>query len=149
MSAGTRKRGGAESKLTVQAEVAGVMASPVTLDKVRKMVSEDGVALPASCHPCRTAARLTFEVAQWMRQEDNAGMSNPRDLFQEWRLADHAAHAMEQQVVNASPASSDVDGLASPVADRVTARELRAVANDLLQQVRADIKRRAAAAKQF
>jgi hypothetical protein len=80
-----------------------------------------------------------------MRQADNAGMSEPSDLFQEWRLADHAAHAMEQQVVSAGLATSDGDGFASPVADPITARELRVVANDLLQLVTANIKRRAAA----
>jgi flagellar biosynthesis/type III secretory pathway protein FliH len=75
-----------------------------------------------------------LEVAQGKRQADNAGMLNAEDRFQEWRLADHTAHAMEQQ--------ADATGEALT---REIARQLRAMAEDLLRPVTADIKRRAAA----
>ncbi len=39
-------------------------------------------------------------------------MSNLGDLFQEWRAADRAAHALEQDVVRASMRA--LDGLDSP-----------------------------------
>jgi hypothetical protein len=60
-------------------------------------------------------------------------MLNAEDLLQEWRLADHAAHAMEQQ--------ADATGEAMT---RQIARQLRAKAEDLLQAMTADIKCRAA-----
>jgi hypothetical protein len=58
-------------------------------------------------------------------------MLNPEDLLQEWRLADHTAHAMEEQ--------ADATGEALT---RKIARQLRAMAEDLLQPVTADIERR-------
>jgi hypothetical protein len=61
-------------------------------------------------------------------------MLNPEDLLQEWRLADHSAHAMEEQ--------ADATGEALT---REIARQLRATAEDLLQSLTADIKRRAVA----
>jgi F0F1-type ATP synthase membrane subunit b/b' len=58
-------------------------------------------------------------------------MLDPEDMLQEWRLAEHTAHAMEEQ--------ADATGEALT---REIAHQLRVVAEDLLQTVRADIERR-------
>ncbi len=74
-------------------------------------------------------------------------MSNLGDLFQEWRAADRAAHALEQDVVRASMRA--LDGLDSPPPQEAhdRAHRLRETADDLFKLAMAEMKSRADAAK--
>jgi hypothetical protein len=74
-------------------------------------------------------------------------MSNPGDLFQEWRTADRAAHALEQALTRASMAALERHGEAPSESERDTARKMRATADDLFQLAMAEMKSRADAAR--
>jgi hypothetical protein len=72
-------------------------------------------------------------------------MLNGSDLFQEWRVADRQAHALEQSVVKRSMRS--LDGLceAPTQAEHDRAHQLRGTANDLFQLAMAEMAARAKA----
>jgi len=62
-----------------------------------------------------------------------ADMPPPGDLFQEWRAADRAAHALEQQIFRAHLAFVEGEGAAPSADDQETAHKLRNTANDLFK----------------
>jgi hypothetical protein len=64
------------------------------------------------------------------------------DIFQEWRVADRAAHAAEQRVMREAMASLDGRAAAPTVEVKEAAHRLRAVANDLFAVAMAELKRR-------
>ena len=64
------------------------------------------------------------------------------DIFQEWRVADRAAHAAEQRVMRDAMASMDDSGPAPSREDRDAAHRLRSIANDLFVIAMAELKRR-------
>jgi hypothetical protein len=68
---------------------------------------------------------------------------NPSDLFQEWRVADQKAHAMEQSLFKASMASLTGDGEAPSEQEREQGRHLRVLANDLFHLAMDEMKARA------
>jgi hypothetical protein len=74
-------------------------------------------------------------------------MSNPSDLFQEWRAADRAAHVLEQDVVRRSMRA--IDGVEpAPLQEaHDRAHKLREIANDLFHLAMEEMKRHAAANK--
>ena len=65
------------------------------------------------------------------------------DLFQEWRAADRAAHAMEQLVVRQSLQALEGKSDTPLEEDHYKARRLRETANDLFVLAMDDMKRRA------
>lgn len=69
------------------------------------------------------------------------------DLFQEWRAADRAAHALEQEVVRASLRSLDGNGPAPLQEAQDRAHKLRETANDLFVLAMDEMQRRASAVK--
>jgi hypothetical protein len=81
------------------------------------------------------------------RAAQNVHMPHHRDIFQEWRAADRAAHSLEQEVVMASMRA--LDGLEpAPLQEaHDRAHELRDIANDLFKLAMEDMKLRAARAK--
>lgn len=72
-------------------------------------------------------------------------MPNPGDLFQEWRAADRAAHAMEQMLARASLKALDGRGPAPSQEDHDKVHELQRTADDLFKLAMAEMKARAEA----
>lgn len=71
-------------------------------------------------------------------------MSDPnRNLINEWRLADRAAHALEQQISRAALAALAGHGEAPAPDDMAKARRLRALADDLFAVAMAALQARA------
>ena len=64
------------------------------------------------------------------------------DIFQEWRIADRAAHAAEQRVMRDAISSMDDSGPAPSLEDRAAAHRLRSIANDLFVVAMAELKQR-------
>jgi len=64
------------------------------------------------------------------------------DIFQEWRIADRAAHAAEQRVMRDAISSMDDSGPPPTTQDREAAHRLRSIANDLFVIAMAELKRR-------
>jgi hypothetical protein len=74
-------------------------------------------------------------------------MSNPSDLFQEWRAADRAAHALEQALTRASLAALDGRGEGPSEGDRDRSRKLRSTADDLFRMAMDEMRAKADAAR--
>lgn len=70
---------------------------------------------------------------------------DPSDLFQEWRAADRAAHAMELMLTRASLKALDGRGPAPTKEDQDKAHQLRVTAHDLFELAMAEMKARAEA----
>jgi hypothetical protein len=77
----------------------------------------------------------------------NLAEASPSDLFQEWRAADRAAHALEKSLLNESMRA--IEHLESVPAAQAhdRAHKLRGIANDLFALAMAEMKARAEAAK--
>lgn len=73
-------------------------------------------------------------------------MAEAGDLFQEWRAADRAAHALEQEIVRASMRALDGNGPAPLQEAHDKAHKLRETANDLFHLAMEEMERRARAA---
>lgn len=74
-------------------------------------------------------------------------MAEAGDLFQEWRAADRAAHALEQEVVRASMAALDGKGPAPSQEAHDKAHKLRETANDLFALAMEEMRIRARGAR--
>jgi hypothetical protein len=74
-------------------------------------------------------------------------MSGPSELFQEWRSADRAAHAVEQEVVRASMRALDGLGPAPLQEAHDRAHKLRQTANDLFALAMEEMRLRARSAR--
>jgi hypothetical protein len=71
-------------------------------------------------------------------------LSDPnRNLLNEWRLADRAAHALERAISRASLAALSGQGDGPSLEDREKARRLRAIADDLFALAMAALQERA------
>ncbi len=70
-------------------------------------------------------------------------MPDPSDLFQQWRTADRAAHAMEQLITRASLRALDGRGPAPSREEHDKVHKLQRKANDLFELAMADMRNRA------
>jgi hypothetical protein len=65
------------------------------------------------------------------------------DLFREWRTADRAAHAFEQELIKSSLKALEGLGEAPAAQEKEKAHELRRTANDLFHLAMVEMKRAA------
>ena len=69
-------------------------------------------------------------------------MSDPIDIFREWRTADRAARLLEAQIIKDALKALDLSGPGPSTDQQEKARRHRDVANDLFQVAMAEMKRR-------
>jgi hypothetical protein len=73
-------------------------------------------------------------------------MSDPNEnLFNEWRVADRQAHAMEQALTRASLEALEGRGEPPSAQERAQAHKLRRAADDLFQLAMEEMRARASA----